>query len=216
MLKDEYYPTDERYKGFFSRLLGHNDLLLMFSAGIFLSSIFIGYFFAGGLENIMGAILKQLKESVAKGEIKITTISIFTNNLKVAFLTYAGGILVGTYTSISLFINGAFIGYAASKFSFGDFVVFTLPHGVFEIIGVIFAGAAGFRLANFIIKFLKGVLDIKAGIPVKKQLKYNIEFNADEFKESFSLFIIAVVLLIIAAFIEANITPLWINYVKGL
>lgn len=205
----------ERYEGFFTGLYKRNETFLMISAAIFLSSFFIGYFFSGMMDQYMGSILKEQKRGVASGRIKITTLSIFANNFKIAFFTYAGGLLLGTYTAYSLFHEGAFMGYSASKLSFGTFVIYTLPHGVFEIIGIIIAGAAGFRLANCFINFLRGVIHIRTDISVMKQINYFVNVNLDEFKESLGLFVIAVILILIAAIIEANFSVTWGNYIKS-
>lgn len=204
-----------KYEGFFGGLYKRNETFLMISAAIFLSSFFIGYFLSGMMDRFMGSILKELKREVASGQIKINTFSIFTNNFKIAFFIYAGGLLLGTYTAISLFINGSFIGYSASKLSFGTFVLYTLPHGVFEIIGIIIAGAAGFRLANCFINFLRGVIRIRTDMSIMKQINYFVNINLDEFKESLGLFVIAVILILIAAIIEANFSVAWGNYIKS-
>ena len=37
-----------------------------------------------------------LKEALSEGQIKLTTLSIFTNNLKVALFIYMGGLLFGS------------------------------------------------------------------------------------------------------------------------
>lgn len=48
------------------------------------------------------------------------------------------------------------------------------------------------------------------------QFNYIIGMHIDEFWESLKLLFIAAVLLIIAAFIEANLTIAWGNYVKSV
>jgi stage II sporulation protein M len=204
-----------KYEGFFSGLYKRNEKFLILSAAIFLSSLFIGYFLSGAIDQLMGPILKELKRGVASGQIKITTLSIFANNFKIAFSIYIGGLLFGAYTAFSLFINGTFIGYAASKLSLGTFVLYSLPHGIFEIIGIIIAGAAGFRLASFIINFLRGVTRIRTDISVMEQIIYHLDLNLDEFKESVGLFVIAAILILIAAFIEANFSIAWAHYIQG-
>jgi uncharacterized membrane protein SpoIIM required for sporulation len=53
-------------------------------------------------------------------------------------------------------------------------------------------------------------------IPIRSQLGYLVEANSDEFKDSLKLFIIAVVILFIAAIIEANFTIPLGNYIRGI
>jgi uncharacterized membrane protein SpoIIM required for sporulation len=183
---------------------------------IFIVSILLGYAFAGMLEPILGSVLGDLKRRISQGELKLTTLSIFANNLKVAFIIYAGGIILGVITVIYLFVNGAIIGYTAAQFSIGDFIIYTAPHGVFEMVGIIIAAAGGFRLANVVLNLMRGLLHLQTDFSITSQVKYLLEVNLDDFKDSLVLFGIAVILLLIAAFIEANLTIIWANYMKTI
>lgn len=204
----------ERFEGLLGGLYRRNESYLMISAIIFLVSLLIGYAFAGMLEPILGSVLGDLKRQISQGELKLTTLSLFVNNFKVAFIIYAGGIVLGVITVIYLFINGAIIGYTAAQFSIGDFIIYTAPHGVFEIAALILAAAGGLRLANVVLNLIKGLLHVQSDFSITNQVKYLIEVNQDDFKDSLALMGIAVVLLFIAAFIEANLTIIWANYMK--
>ena len=57
---------------------------------------------------------------------------------------------------------------------------------------------------------------MRSDISVTNQFKYILEMNMDEFWESIKLMIIAVIFLIIAAFIEANLSIAWANYIKSV
>jgi uncharacterized membrane protein SpoIIM required for sporulation len=57
---------------------------------------------------------------------------------------------------------------------------------------------------------------MKKYMPVKDQIGQIFDVNYDEFKESLVLFVIAAVLIFIAAIIEANFTIAWASYVKGI
>jgi uncharacterized membrane protein SpoIIM required for sporulation len=73
-----------------------------------------------------------------------------TNNIRVAFVAFAGGILVGVVTIVILVFNGANLGFAAGLFTAagqqGRFLGLVAPHGLLELSAVIVAGAAGLRL----------------------------------------------------------------------
>jgi stage II sporulation protein M len=206
----------DKHDGFFGGLYKRNETFLMLSTMIFLVSMFIGYAFSGVLDQVLGSVLGDLKRRLTEGELKLTTFSIFANNLKVAFSIYVGGLVLGFVTVIYLIVNGAFLGYAATKFPLGTFVIFTIPHGIPEIIGIIIAGAAGFRLASCVLHILKDITHIRSDISFIGQLKHVLEIHADEFVESLKLFGIAVVFLIVAAFIEANLSIPWGNYIQGV
>lgn len=210
------YSSDEEFHGFFWGLYKRNELLLIISAAVFFGSLFVGYFLAGFIDQIMANTFRSFKDSVSKGQIRLTTLSIFANNIKIAFYLYGGGIVIGIITLLVLAYNGLFIGYVASKFNVGDFIIYTIPHGVFELSGIVIAAAAGLRLASTIIHIIKDILDIKRYLPVSQQLKYILNINYPELKDSLLLFAIAAVLILIGAFIEANFTITWGNMIKGI
>jgi len=75
---------------------------------------------------------------------------VYTKNVKVAALAFAGGILVCLPTALLLVINGASIGQKAALFAaagqMSKFFGLILPHGLLELTSVIIAGGAGLRL----------------------------------------------------------------------
>ncbi|MGZ7048527.1 MAG: stage II sporulation protein M [Methanobacterium sp.] len=216
MLERRRYTDNNKFQGFFMGLYKRNEFLLIISAAIFFGSLFAGYFLAGFVDQIMAGALKSFKDSISKGQIKLTTLSIFINNMKIAFFLYGGGIFVGITTLIMLAYNGLFIGYVASKFNIGDFLIYTIPHGIFELSGIVVAGAAGLRLASTVINILRDIFDIQRYMPVGEQLKSILDANYFEFKDSLKLFLIAAVLILIGAIIEANFTVAWGNFIKGI
>jgi uncharacterized membrane protein SpoIIM required for sporulation len=75
---------------------------------------------------------------------------VFLNNVRVAILAFAAGILLCVFTALILVYNGANVGMAGGLFTHvGEWERFwglILPHGLLEISAVIVAGAAGLRL----------------------------------------------------------------------
>jgi len=206
----------EKYDGFFGGLYKRNETFLMLSTTILLISILMGYALASVLSPVLGSIFGDFKRRVVQGQIQLTTISIFSNNLKVALFIYVGGLLFGSVTALYLITNGLFIGYAGTQFPLGDYILFTIPHGILELIGIIISGAAGFRLASCVYHIFQGLTNMKSDISRANQFKYILEINMDEFWESIKLLAIAIVFLIVAAFIEANLSIAWGNYIKSV
>jgi len=206
----------EKYEGLISGLYNRNETYFILSAMMFIASIFIGYAFAGMLEPILGKMLGDFKRRLVQGELQLTTFSLFANNLKVALLLYGGGLIFGLVTAFYLISNGVFIGYTAAQFQLGDFIIYTLPHGVFEVLGIIIAGAAGFKLGSIVINILKGLLKLQSDFSMSNQVKYLLEANWDDLKDTLIMMGIAVALILIAAIIEANFTIAWASYMKGV
>ncbi len=75
---------------------------------------------------------------------------VFFNNVRVAILAFASGILLCVVTAAILAYNGANVGVAGGLFTHvGEWERFwglILPHGLLEISAVIVSGAAGLRL----------------------------------------------------------------------
>jgi len=80
---------------------------------------------------------------------------IFTNNIRVTFLAFAGGLLLGLGTLYVLLLNGMMLGVVAGlAIGAGNGRVFfelVTAHGVLELSCIIVAGAAGLRLGWAII-----------------------------------------------------------------
>ena len=87
-----------------------------------------------------------------------------------------------------------------------EIALLTLPHGIFEIPAIIIAGAAGFKIPYEIIRYLAGR---------KEQI-----LTKEDIKEYLTLALISIILIVIAAFIEAYITPkiarAMLNSTKGI
>jgi uncharacterized membrane protein SpoIIM required for sporulation len=75
---------------------------------------------------------------------------VFTNNVRVAVLAFAGGILACLPTAFVLAFNGANVGVAGGLFAAAGesprFFGLILPHGLLELTAVAIAGAAGLAL----------------------------------------------------------------------
>lgn len=77
--------------------------------------------------------------------------SIYTHNIAVTFLTFAGGLTLGVGTLVLLAYNGLLLGTLAGLTiqagTFHVFVSYIVPHGLLELSCISMSGAAGLRLA---------------------------------------------------------------------
>jgi uncharacterized membrane protein SpoIIM required for sporulation len=75
---------------------------------------------------------------------------IFTNNIRVTFVAFAGGMTAGVLTALVLLFNGTLLGTVAGlAWGAGNgapFVELVAAHGVLELSCIVVAGAAGLRL----------------------------------------------------------------------
>jgi len=81
--------------------------------------------------------------------------SIYTNNIQVTFLAFAGGVLLGAGTFALLAYNGLLLGTLAGLTmqagTFSVFVRYVIPHGLLELSCITVSGAAGLSLAAGIV-----------------------------------------------------------------
>src|SRR5207245_8654013 len=80
---------------------------------------------------------------------------IFTNNIQVSFLAFAGGIAAGLGTVCVLLFNGAIVG-AVAGVAFrggggGSFLELVVPHGVLELSVIVVSAAAGLGMGRAVI-----------------------------------------------------------------
>jgi len=202
------------YKGFFKGVYKRNKKLLLLSAAIYFVSLLIGLLIGYLSPDFIGNFVVNTTQQI-HSHVELTTASIFNNNLQVAIMTYIGG-ATGIISAGLLFFNGFILGSLVGFLMQGDIVnsstsnlvdilSYILPHGIFEIPAFIIATAAGFRITSVVIDLINSM----RGKPY-------ISDDYQKFKDSMALFAIAVVLLFIAAIIEANFTIPIGNYITGL
>ncbi len=205
-----------------------NKYLLLVIILLFLVMIFIGYFGSDIISFLMDPMLNSFEEKVSDGTVTLTTHSLFINNFEVILIIFIGSALFAFIGLIILMSNSLFLGYFATKMPIIPFLALTIPHGIFEIPAMILSSFSGLVVFVFIIQFFKDLFNSKKLIEIIKNmkieknkedivdldekltLKYKIKLafknNSYKLKQALVLFILSVILLIIAAFVEANIT----------
>jgi len=137
-----------------------------------------------------------LKHEIYKTEV-LSFWDILKNNFTVIAYCLLGGFVLGAPTVYNIALNGFLIGglfnfLNKNNFNLIKILILTLPHGIFEIPAIIIAGAAGFKIPYEIIRYLMG----KKEQPLTKE----------DIKEYLTLALISIILIVIAAWIEANVT----------
>lgn len=93
---------------------------------------------------------RDFEDYYSSGPAAAFAANVFTNNVRVAALAFAAGILLCVVTAGLLAYNGAAVGVAAGLFAAagqpGRFWGLILPHGMLELSAVVVAGAAGLSL----------------------------------------------------------------------
>lgn len=127
---------------------------------------------------------------------ELTTYSIAVNNLVALGIMLLGAVSLGIATVFSLALNGlligAVVGIAVQQAS--PVAVFALiaPHGVIEIPALLIVAAIGLRFGRLTVRYLRG--------------KETVLVTERDLREAGWLLVVAIVLILIAAYVEANVT----------
>jgi stage II sporulation protein M len=205
-----------KYKSFFINLYKRNKRVLIASLIIFFASVLIGGvgpYLSSSFNQYMTNLMTNYI-SLIEHALKLPATYIFINNSRFAFFDmYIYGILFGITSAIELAYTGLVVGFAFVKYPFTPF--YLLPHGIFELSSFIIAAAAGFKLSITTLNIIWGGLHIKRDNSIGEQVNKILSANYLKFRDSLTLFIIAIILLVIAAIIEANISLAIGNYITG-
>jgi uncharacterized membrane protein SpoIIM required for sporulation len=169
-----------------------------------------GFLIANYLSELDKITFKSYQDTLFLSISRINTFSILLENLKVIAILILGGFIFGIPTFLNIFSNGYMFGVIfavySKTFKIDQFLLLVLPHGVFEIPAIVIAGAAGFKIPYEIVRYLAG----KKEQPLTKE----------DIKEYLTLALISIILIVIAAWIEANVTlkiaQAMLNSTKGI
>ncbi|MEK4502820.1 stage II sporulation protein M [Bacillus sp. FSL R12-0069] len=166
--------------------------LSFYSACIYMSAFILGLL----LSRNMGI------EAGKTVGVQSSAIDYITHNLKSAVFVASGVITVSLGTIYYLFLNGFFLGAAfvavGDFHSYGVAIASILVHGIFELPAIILVGGIGLYPVCIIYYLLKNK---KVNIRI---LLWNCIFMS----------VISISLFIIAAILEAYISPIIINWVS--
>ena len=163
--------------------------LLTFTVGLFAGSLLLSSYIVSE---------KRVLSILSSDETSRPDMMFFlNNNIKIILSLIFGSLTFSTLTVVILLYNGIISGIiiktVAKQIGLTKSLFLILPHGIFEIPAIIIAGAAGFKIPYEIVRYLMG----KKEQPLTKE---NI-------KEYLTLALISIILIVIAAFVEAYVTP---------
>jgi len=188
------YTLVKKSKTFFKR----NKVPFMLSIVIyffgFLLGMFVIYFTNPNILNQMSLI--DSVEVTHTLQRESTTLALIQNNCLMILILLSGSFFLGLSTLINLLFNGYVFGMAIAGMlqvsSLIKVLLLTVPHAIIELPAIWFAGAAGFKMPYELVRYFVD--------------KKNYIFNKKEIMDFLILAIIAINLIMIAAFIEANLT----------
>lgn len=169
-----------------------NKLLLLFSFELYLVSFLIGL--AISFNPINSPIFEISNLSIDSDP---TTFLFIERNGSIILSMIFGSFLFGMTSIANLLLNGMIFGIIIAKMlingtSLIKIISITFPHALFELPATWVAGAAGFKVPYELIRYF--------------QSKKEHILNKQEIYDFLVLAMTAIILIVIAAFVEANIT----------
>lgn len=171
-------------------------------------AVFFGTAFAGYA--VFGAIPVEGLSAVVPGDspladVEFTFPSIMFNNLRALLLMGLGTITGGLLSLFGLFVNGllvgAVVGLVIQQTSWAVVLAALLPHGVVELSAFFMAASIGLRVPHRIVRYLFAWDET----PMTRA----------EAVEIGVLSVVMVAMIVVAAWIEVNVTPAVVEWVGG-
>jgi uncharacterized membrane protein SpoIIM required for sporulation len=171
-------------------IVGHPLAILLATAIFALSAVASFQLTAGlGTEIPLPDDVRNVFGAVPLG----TFVMLAANNWLVSATAAYGGVALGVPTAVDMLLNGAIVGALYGVTDPLGFVALVAPHGVIELPVIFVAGGLGFHVAGTVGGLLVGRRD-RADLAAALRLAYRVLLGL-------------AVVLVVAAFIEAFLTP---------
>ena len=197
-----------------------NKKLILICYAVFLI-LFIGSIIAAPTlaDNIPDVSKMNNNESADTSQSDAGALDLFIHNELGSLGIYIGSIFFGIPAIIMLIYDAINIGIISALFvKIGKgtlfYVIYLIPHGIFEFSGLIISSVAGLILFKFVWNFIKTML--KSDGNLKNRMLSSFKDNKKILKQSFILIIFTTILLLIAAPIEAYVSIPFAEFITGI
>ena len=193
-------------KKYLVEYLSRNKSLILASLLLFILSVIVGIIASESIKPIMIELLKQVFEKAPENPTFIQqALFLFSNNMRANIIILLGGILFSIISVLIIILNGIIVGFTSTLLPPTIFIVGIFPHGIFEIPATVLSLVGALLITKLEINIISLLL---AG-----DLRNRIGELSVTVKDIILTVMITIVLLIIAAIIEAGVTPTLLNIV---
>lgn len=208
-----------KFKDLLIETLKENKKMILIFYILFIASFIIAWAISSaGMENVINNIPVS---SGTTGNDTVTAAELFIQNERGGIITYIASIFFGIAAVILLIYNGANIGVSGALLSNFmpkgaiQYIVYLIPHGIFEITALVLQSVAGILLFLFIWKFIKTLVKSEEN-GFKEKVLSSYEENKKIFIQSLVLMVFGTILLLIAAPIEAYVSVPFSEFILGV
>lgn len=194
--------TKEYVKEYFKR----NKSLIIISLVILVLSSIFGVLVSEYIKQTIMTVLHEMVNNFPRNQGMVEeAIYLFLNNMRVDLMVILFGFFFSVISIAITVSNGIIIGFTSTLVSPLAFIVGIFPHGIFELSASVIALTCAFIITKFEIRIIKGLID--------KRVKEEFHDNIFMIKDIILSIIIVFVLLVLAAIIEAGITPILLRMI---
>lgn len=184
--------------------LSRNKSLIIVSAFILLFSAILGVVFSSSIKTFVLEIFKQMISQIPLNDgFTAQAWFFFQNNMRANLVIILFGFLFSVFSIMSIVLNGLIIGFTYTMVSPIQFVAGIVPHGIFELSAVVLSLSGAFIATKFEVKLIRALF--------KHNFKEELSNSSLYIKDIIFTIMVVFVLLVIAAVIEAGVTPIILN-----
>ncbi|OVE83611.1 stage II sporulation protein M [Natronolimnobius baerhuensis] len=189
-----------------SRGWAENRRAVWFATGLFAFGTLIGVaLLAAGFDllEMVAELIEEFEEELfpeadeETGELELTATFFIVNNTQAFLMAIAGALTVGLLTAFVMIFNGVILGNigasAANEIGIDFIIIGIAPHGIFELPAIFIAGGVGFQI---VYRFGQRLVGSREQFFTKPYVARTVAFV-----------LFAWLLLVLAAFVEAYVTP---------
>ena len=196
--------------------LTDNKKLIIVMAVLFLACFIGAWVFSSSSISSNTAQIQNISSFTPNMDQGTGAVELFINNEYGGILTYLGSVFFGIFAVVSLIYNGVNLGLVGQLFSQMTpngglrYIIYLLPHGIFELTATVLESAAGIMLFLFIWRFFRALISRET---------HGVSEAFDKAKkilvQSLIIMIFKTILLLIAAPIESYISVPFSELIVG-
>lgn len=171
---------------------------VLLSAGIYIITFLVGFLVIMPVElNSLFSSSFNTTSTLQQDNSTFDFYYIIKSNMYAVLILLSGSFMLGFSTFATLAFNGFAFGAMVCTMlkngaPFSSIFLLTFPHAILEVPSIWIAGAAGFKFPYELVRYFSN--------------KKDYILNREDIKEFVSLAGIAIILIVIAAFVEASVT----------
>jgi stage II sporulation protein M len=222
-VKDKTYTNGEKLMNEYDKMRRTSLLSFVFvSAVLLIGGFLMGQYAPGHIAVTMAKQLEEIAKNIQASHSVVHTVwVIFIHNVVLALMMVGAGTLAGLYPVFMIWFNGILVGFIVgtvtqhAHVSEASVILYAiLPHGIFELGALLWASALGMHLGftalqSFWYRLRENLPSesISAGSRGQTRLRWRVEAQYAIAKLPW-----IVTVLLIAAIIEAAVTPKLIQF----